>query len=1111
MNTASYKRWHLGPRPSGSETSPGLWQRIALITALVLGLSATLGAAQAFAGSISGTVTDEASGDPIEGISVEAQDDGGGYAGSAQTDATGKYTITGLGTADYIIRFDDYGSPREYLQEYYDDKQGFRSADPVSVTSGSDTQNIDAALTKGGSISGTVTDEASGDPIAGICVNVSNDDFGFYGSDRTDSNGDYKITGLRSGDYTVYFYDCTADEYLSEYYDDRSYPGDSVEVTAGSEIQNIDAALTKPGSISGTVTDEASGDPIAGICVQAEGASYGYDTTDSNGNYTITGLRPGDHTVYFYDCDGFPEDYLSEYYDDERFNADPVSVTSGSETQNIDAALTALGSISGTVTDETSGDPLADICVSAQTPDFGFYGSDRTDSDGNYKITGLRSGDYRVQFYDCDGPRTYVTEYYDDKESFDAADEVAVTEGSETQNIDAALTKGGSISGTVTDEASGDPIAGICVSAQGGSYGGSDTTDSDGNYKITGLRPGDHTVYFYDCDGFPEDYVSEYYDDERFSNNADPVAVTSGSETQNIDAALTKGGSISGTVTYEETGDPVAPVLVSAIDQNGNSIRNAIVFSGSSYEIAQLPPGEYRVEFDPNPFGDSPYDREYYDDKAKLDNADPVTVIAGAEIGGIDAELAKSEAPETTIDSGPSGTTDDRTPSFEFSANEQDSTFECRIDEGVWFACESPYTTFALADGPHRFQVRATDPAGNTDQSPASREFEVDSAPVDTQPPNTTIDSGPSGTTNNAWPSFGFSSSEVGSSFECELDGSGFSPCSSPRSYSNLPDGPHTFSVRATDQANNTDPSPASRSFTVDTTAPQTTINSGPQGSTDDASPSFGFSSSEGGSSFECELDGSGFSPCSSPRSYSNLPDGPHTFRVRATDPAGNTDQSPESREFEVDSAPVDTQPPNTTIDSGPSGTTNNASPSFGFSSSEGSSSFECRLDSESWSSCSSPKDYSNLPDGPHTFSVRATDQAGNTDPSPATRSFTVDTTPSGPGPEDTTIDGAVSAQKTQKQKGKKIVVKARVSASEDLSATGSGKIKIAKKSYKLKPQTKSVSEGKKKTLKLKPKKKQAKKIAKALKKGKGKAKLTVKLFDGAGNTETEKLGVKLK
>src|SRR5919112_5853661 len=83
---------------------------------------------------------------------------------------------------------------------------------------------------------------------------------------------------------------------------------------------------------------------------------------------------------------------------------------------------------------------------------------------------------------------------------------------------------------------------------------------------------------------------------------------------------------------------------------------------------------------------------------------------------------------------------------------------------------------------------------------------------------------------------------------------------------------------------------------------------------------------------------------------------------------------------------------PQTTMDSGPSSsnTTYNGDPSFSFSSSESNSTFECKLDSGSWVSCTSPKSYSGLANGEHTFSVRAIDQAGNADPSPEIRQWRV-------------------------------------------------------------------------------------------------------------------------
>src|SRR5205085_6749265 len=169
---------------------------------------------------------------------------------------------------------------------------------------------------------------------------------------------------------------------------------------------------------------------------------------------------------------------------------------------------------------------------------------------------------------------------------------------------------------------------------------------------------------------------------------------------------------------------------------------------------------------------------------------------------------------------------------------------------------------------------RATDHAGNAAVPPASRTWTVD-----TTAPQTSIAAQPPNPSNDTAPSFPFSSSETGSTFECRVDGGSWAPCTNPHSLSGLTDGPHTFAVRATDAAGNTDASPATYTWTVDTAAPDTSITSAPTNPSNDTAPSFSFTSTESGSTFECRIDGGSWAPCPNPHTLAPaLADGSHAF-----------------------------------------------------------------------------------------------------------------------------------------------------------------------------------------------------------------------------------------
>jgi hypothetical protein len=257
--------------------------------------------------------------------------------------------------------------------------------------------------------------------------------------------------------------------------------------------------------------------------------------------------------------------------------------------------------------------------------------------------------------------------------------------------------------------------------------------------------------------------------------------------------------------------------------------------------------------------------------------------------------------------------------------------------------------------------------------------------------PDTTIDSGPAGTVNTATATFTFSSDASGATFECSLDGEPYSACATPLTVGPLSDGAHTFAVRAV-ASGRTDPTPATATFTVDTGPPDTTIDSGPAGVTNNPTPQFTFSSNRSDSTFECSVDGVPFTVCATPLTTGTLADGSHQFAVRAVE-GGQTDPTPATRTFTVD-----TTPPDTTIVSGPPDGApvepTDPPPVYGFTSTEPGSTFLCRtyLDGAApgaFTSCATPSPATPTGQGTWRFEVAAVDPAGNVDPTPATRTFT--------------------------------------------------------------------------------------------------------------------------
>ncbi len=279
-------------------------------------------------------------------------------------------------------------------------------------------------------------------------------------------------------------------------------------------------------------------------------------------------------------------------------------------------------------------------------------------------------------------------------------------------------------------------------------------------------------------------------------------------------------------------------------------------------------------------------------------------------------------APTASVTNHPLDPSPGNSASFRYVSKDGGSKFECRLSppEGSFQPCDTqPKVYSGLADGDYEFEVRSIDNAGNVQLVPTVFAWTVDNSLLDETPPETSILSKPADPSTSPVATFTYSSNEPGSTFQCKLDSGSFSGCPAGGiTYSGLAEGPHSFQVRAVDASHNIDPTPAGYSFTIALTgvapvstgaattpggrapggAPNTTIAK--QGSRlHDRTPTFRFSASRSGASFQCKLDGGAFRSCRSPLTTKKLGFGSHTLQVRAV-VQGATDPTPAKFNFKI-------------------------------------------------------------------------------------------------------------------------------------------------------------------------------------------------------------------
>lgn len=658
-------------------------RRTSLGLAFLLAVSTVIvGAGPALAaGDINGNVTDDLSGDPIQGICVEAHDAAseGTVLGFDTTDVNGDYTIAALADGAYKLFFYDPGTCGSQIEagtpvwtgEWWNNQADHASAGTVTIAGANVTRN--AGLEGTGIVDGTPNDGTNDID----CVRVflyDQDTMTLLASENTAGDAMYEFTGLITGvNYTLRFESSGTNEctgLAGEWHGGLPVePGtarfgdqaDNFTVGAGATV-TIDPTLQPPVTITGTMVSERTGLPVVGATVRlypngavTNSADWIEVDTDGSGVFTFddsTELVTDNIYGYFLqaelytDAEGLLWDL--EWWNDAEIITSAANIsTNGLTGTTVDLSATGdldrhgPGSINGTVTEDGSGDPIAGVTVSLFA-DGGttVLATDVTAADGTYDLGDMNPAEYDVQFV----ASGYTTEWNSDDTDASAGSTTVLMSDEDdllATTLNAALSAAddASISGTVTDEDTGLPIEDAMVSlyTAAGGFVNYYYTDENGDYTFPDLSPAEYDLEF---SAFL--YVTEWYDDVA-SAAAGSVTVNA-SENVIADAELkSNASSISGTITAQSNlaGGDFSMVTVE-VYLDGAFYSSEPANANGTYTVGELPPGNYTVLASTGP-AESPdtYFQAWYvfSPLFVTGDADDVILASDQDLGGIDIEL----------------------------------------------------------------------------------------------------------------------------------------------------------------------------------------------------------------------------------------------------------------------------------------------------------------------------------------------------------------------------------------------------------------------------------------------------------------------------------------
>jgi hypothetical protein len=479
-----------------------------------------------------------------------------------------------------------------------------------------------------GSISGRVT--VDGKPKAGLAIELlatdTNGPRRLLAKATTNKTGKYMLTNVASGTYDV---SPAAPTLVVPNQGKSRQSGKNVTIETGESVKGIDFDLVSKGSISGRVRD-VSGEPAKGQTVELilRGEDHysrpfyspepNDHRTNDEGVYRISGVPPGRYIVKVGIAYGLtthgPRQKGDVYYP-ETFHPDAgdaskasvVEVATGHETTDVDITVGSplkIYEITGQLVVVETGALVPNVGLEIVTSENGkgstqLGGAYSSNANGEFRIQGALPGHYVVA-----PENDRVSNTYGDSVSFDVRD-------ADVTGLRIPMHSASTLTGVVTIEGTVDlPIADILsklmISAHTLSDGlmssnVSSPVSADGGFRISGIRPGKVSLFYFMQRGGLEG-LSLLRIERNGAESRDGIEVRAGEDVTGVRLALGAGSSVlRGDVKIEGDSLEGVNLYVMYRPTNGDPHRfsRAELDARRHFVIKGLMPGEYELMIGP--------------------------------------------------------------------------------------------------------------------------------------------------------------------------------------------------------------------------------------------------------------------------------------------------------------------------------------------------------------------------------------------------------------------------------------------------------------------------------------------------------------------------------